>query len=618
MNHYPVWKYWLVGIITCLGLLYALPNLFGEDEAVQISGLRGSTLTAELTAKMLAALDQAKLAPLGQEAQPGGALLLRFTNPETQLKAASVVREAVGNDYVVALNLAPRTPGWLQAIGAKPMYLGLDLRGGVHFLLEIDMVGALEQAMERYAGELRARLRDAKLRYSTVTREGVNLRIGFRNPEDAQKAYTLIRDGYTGLAVTQQPAGEETALHLQLTEAEQKTVKKFALQQNLTTLRNRVNELGVAEPLIQQQGEGRIVVELPGVQDTARAKEILGATATLEFRLVDTEHDLAGALAGKVPPTARLYRDREGRPVLLKRQVIVTGDQITDAASGIDQQSGTPSVFISLDGVGAKRMNDTTRENIGKPMSVVFIETRDEEKMQDGQSVKTPRKIEEVINTAVIRSQFSQRFQITGLDSSDEAHTLALLLRAGALAAPMRIIEERTVGPSLGQENIQLGTYSALAGMIMVLIFMATYYRLSGWIANAALILNLVLVIALLSLFQATLTLPGIAGIVLGIGMAVDANVLIFERIREELRNGNTPHASIEAGYDKAYSAIMDANITTVIAAALLFSFGTGPVKGFAVTLVLGILTSMFTAITGTRAVFSWLYGQRRINKLSI
>ncbi len=480
------------------------------------------------------------------------------------------------------------------------------------------MDGALEQAAERYAGDLRASLRDAKLRYSAVTREGKTLQIQFRAAEDGQKGDALISAQYAGLSVTQRQTGEETWLDIQLTEAEQKTIKKFALQQNLTTLRNRVNELGVAEPLLQQQGDSRIVVELPGVQDTARAKEILGATATLEFRMVDTEHDLSAALAGTVPPTARLYRDRQGMPALLKRNVIVTGDQVTDASSGIDQQSGTPAVFISLDGVGAKRMNDTTRENIGKPMSVVFIETRDETKLQDGKPVRTARKIEEIINTAVIRSQFSQRFQITGLDSSDEAHTLALLLRAGALAAPMRIVEERTVGPSLGQENIRLGTQSAIAGMIMVLIFMGVYYRLSGLVANMALVLNLVLVVALLSLFQATLTLPGIAGIVLGIGMAVDANVLIFERIREELRNNNSPHASIEAGYDKAFSAIMDSNITTVVAAALLFSFGSGPVKGFAVTLVLGILTSMFTAITGTRAVFSLLYGKKRISQLSI
>lgn len=403
-----------------------------------------------------------------------------------------------------------------------------------------------------------------------------------------------------------------------VSEQERNEIQEFALQQNITTLRNRVNELGVAEPVIQQQGSSRIVVQLPGVQDTARAKEILGATATLEYRLVDGTHDVQKALAGQVPPGSRLYRERNGAPILLDRRVIVTGDQIIDAASGFDQQSGSPAVFVTLDGAGAKKMSQVTRENIGKPMAVVFIENKTETRLVDGKPVNSVRRVEEVINVATIRDHFSKRFQTTGLDSSNEARDLALLLRAGALAAPVQIIEERTVGPSLGQDNIDQGFTSVLVGFVVVLFFMALYYRLFGLVANLALFANLVMIVAVLSLLQATLTLPGIAGIVLTVGMAVDANVLIFERIREELRLGNSPQASIQAGYEKAFSTIADANITTLIAAIVLFSFGTGPIKGFAVTLSIGIVTSMFTAIMGTRAVINLIYGRKRVHKLAI
>ncbi len=403
-----------------------------------------------------------------------------------------------------------------------------------------------------------------------------------------------------------------------LTERAVRTLREFALQQNITTLRNRVNELGVAEPVIQQQGQTRIVVQLPGVQDTARAKEILGATATLEFRAVDEGHDVQDALDGRVPVGSRLYRTREGQPVLLKKQVIITGDYITNAASTIDQRSGSPAVSIRLDGRGGRIMGNHTKENVGRRMAVVFIENKVETRRVDGELVRIKRTIEEVINIAVIRDRFSSNFQITGLDNTEEAANLALLLRAGALAAPIEIVEERTVGPSLGQENIDQGFQSVVIGLILVLVFMAVYYRVFGLVADLALIMNLVLIVAVLSLFQATLTLPGIAGIVLTVGMAVDANVLIFERIREELRSGNTPQASIHSGYEKAFSTIADANITTLIAAVVLFGFGTGPIKGFAITLSIGIVTSMFTAIMGTRAVINLIYGGRRVAALAI
>jgi preprotein translocase subunit SecD len=442
--------------------------------------------------------------------------------------------------------------------------------------------------------------------------------IRFREQPVMEKAVAVIEKEYPALDVKTRQEGGNYYLTAHLKEKELLEVRRFAVRQNITTLRNRVNELGVSEPVIQQQGESRIVVELPGVQDTARAKDILGATATLEYRLVDTQHNAQDAAAGRVPAGDRLYYDRQGQPVLLKRSVIVTGDQITDAASGLDQQTGSPAVYVTLDGKGARRMGQVTKENVGKPMAVVYIENQVVSRIVDGKRVKKTKKVEEVINVATIREQFSKRFQTTGLDSTEEAHNLALLLRAGALAAPMEIVEERTVGPSLGQQNIDQGQRSVVIGFIVVLVFMAFWYKAFGMVANLALALNLVLIVAVLSMMQATLTLPGIAGIVLTVGMAVDANVLIFERIREELRNGNSPQASIHAGYEKAFSTIADANITTLIAALVLFSFGTGPIKGFAITLSVGILTSMFTAIMVTRGVVNLSYGGRRISKLSI
>jgi preprotein translocase subunit SecD len=546
-------------------------------------------------------------------------LLVLLRNSDIQLKAQDALRKGLGSDYSVALHLAPATPNWLQAIGALPMNLGLDLRGGVHFLMEVDMDAAVQQAEERYVEDLRALLREKRVRYLSIGRLGAGgVEVKFRNTEQRDQAEKLIHGEYFELLLRSLDGERSPRLEITLGEKEKREIQRLALQQNITTLRNRINELGVAEPTIQQQGQNRIVIQLPGVQDTARAKEILGATATLEFRLVDVTHAAQQAAEGRVPAGSRLYYERGGAPILLKKRVILTGSHITDAASGIDQQSGSPAVYVTLDGQGARSFSRVTGENIGKPMAVVFIETKTETRMAEGKPIKVHRRVPEVINVATIRDQLSKRFQITGLDSTEEARNLALLLRAGALAAPTDIVEERTVGPSLGQDNIEKGFQSVLIGFFLVLIFMAVYYRVFGLIADLALTANLVLLVSLLSLLQATLTMPGIAGIVLTVGMAVDANVLIFERIREELRNGNSPQASIEAGYRNALSSIADSNITTLIAAVVLFGFGTGPIKGFAVTLSLGIFTSMFTAIIGTRAAINLIYGGRRKAKLLI
>jgi preprotein translocase subunit SecD len=480
------------------------------------------------------------------------------------------------------------------------------------------MDAAVQQTMERYTDDIRTLMRNERVRYLRVSSEGNGVLVKFKEPVKRDQAEQLIYDEFRNLTVEVYEEGDGYFVKASLKPAEIREVKKFALNQNITTLRNRVNALGVAEPSIQQQGERRIVVQLPGAQDPAKLKEMLGATATLEYRLVDTEHSVEDAVNGRVPPGSKLYSERNGQPVLLKKQVIVTGNQITDASSGLDQRSGQPAVFVSLDGVGAKRMRRMTNENVGKPMAVVFIENRTTTRTVNGQEVKRKQKVEEVISIANILEPFGRRFQTTGLDSTDEAHDLALLLRAGALAAPIEIVEERTIGPSLGQDNIEQGVLSVQIGMVLVMIFMALYYRVFGIVADMALLLNLVLIVAILSMLQATLTLPGIAGIVLTVGMAVDANVLIFERIREEVRNGNSPQASIHAGYEKAFSTIMDANITTLIAAVVLFSFGTGPIKGFAVTLAIGIMTSMFTAIIGTRAVINLIYGRKRVKALAV
>ncbi len=616
MNRYPLWKYLLLLAALAVGVVYALPNLYGEDPALQISSTRG-LVDERVRAEVERTLKEAGL-PYTSVALEGERILVRLPDTETQLRARDLLARRLGERYVVALHLAPATPAWLRAIGALPMYLGLDLRGGVHFLMEVDMDAAVRQALERYVDELRALLRSEKVRYLTISREGEAVKLRFRSAEARERAIRLIRKEFPRLLLEPQE-GEGYPLVARLSEEEVREIRKLALEQNITTLRNRVNELGVAEPVIQQQGQDRIVVQLPGVQDTARAKEILGATATLEFRQVDEEHDpLEAVRTGRVPPGSRLYRERDGKPILLKKRVIVTGDHIINAASGIDPRDGSPMVSITLDSAGGKIMHRFTKENVKRLMAVVYIENKVETRVVDGKPVKVRKRVEEVINVARIREPFGKRFQITGLDSTREARNLALLLRAGALAAPIEIVEERTVGPSLGRENVEQGKRSVIVGFVLVLVFMAVYYRAFGLIADVALFFNLVLIVAILSLLQATLTLPGIAGIVLTVGMAVDANVLIFERIREELRAGNTPQASIQAGYEKAFSTIADANVTTLIAAVVLFSLGTGPIKGFAVTLSIGILTSMFTAIMGTRALVNLIFGGRRLKSLPI
>lgn len=620
MNRYPSWKYVLILIIILVGVVYALPNLYGSDPALQISSARGLDITqqtAELQAEI--ALEEAGIESKRMEIQENS-LLIRFDDEEKQLRAQDVIKKTLGRDYIVALNLAPSTPGWLAGLGASPMFLGLDLRGGVHFLMEVDMEAAIRKAEESYVSELRSLLRENKIRYKTIGRRdqgGVLIR--FQDAAQLDPGEILIDENFRDVDIEVDDSLEgEYRIILRMSEDAVIETRKNALQQNITTLRKRVNELGVAEPVIQQQGDRRVVVELPGVQDTARAKEILGATATLEFRMVDDEHSVQDAVQGRVPAGSKLYSERNGNPILLKKRVMLTGDHIIDAASGIDPDTGGPQVNITLDGKGGLIFSRITGDEVGKRMATVFIETKTETVEENGELVKRKITTEEVINAATIQSQLGKRFRITGLESTQEARNLALLLRAGALAAPIEIIEERTVGPSLGKDNIEQGYKSVIIGFVLVLIFMAVYYRLFGMIANLALALNVVLLVALMSMLQATLTLPGIAGIVLTVGMAVDANVLIFERIREEIRNGNSPHASIHAGYEKAFSTIADANITTLIAAVVLFGFGTGPIKGFAVTLSLGIICSMFTAIMVSRAVVNAIYGGKKIQKLMI
>jgi len=618
MNKYPLWKNLLIALVLLAGVVYALPNLYGDDPSVQVLATRSGKMDSATLDRLEQTL-KAQGIELKRAELSGDTLLLRFSSTEPQLKAYELVRETLGGNYAVALNLAPATPAWLQMLDAAPMYLGLDLRGGVHFLMQVDMDAAGVQALERYVSDWRTLLREKKVRYLTIVTNSGRVEARFRAAEERDQAQELLQKEYRDLLLETAERDGVFLVQAALSEQELRENKKFALQQNITTLRNRVNELGVAEPVIQQQGDERIVVQLPGVQDTARAKDILGATATLEYRLVDEERSVADAVAGRVPPSSRLYYERNGQPILLQRQVIITGDQIIDAASGIDSQSGGPMVSVTLDGQGARRMDNTTRDNVGKRMAVVFIETKTETKMVNGQPQRSTSRTEEVISVAVIRDRFSKRFQTTGLDSPDEARNLALLLRAGALAAPMEIVEERTVGPSLGAENIAKGFNANIYGFIAIGIFMIIYYRVFGTISVIALSFNAILMVAVLSLLQATLTLPGMAGIALTIGMAIDANVLINERIREELRAGNSPHAAIHAGYERAWGTIMDSNITTLIAGFALFWLGSGPVRGFAVVLCIGILTSMFSAVLVSRGIVNLVYGRKaRIAKLSI
>lgn len=616
MNRYPAWINLLVAASVAIGLLFAAPNFFGDDPAIQISRVDGAALESPESDLFVQLLEDENIGQISAFLDDGRALI-RFNLVEDQLKASDLLRQELGRSYVVALTLAPRTPDWLRALGLRPMSLGLDLRGGVHFLFEVDMEAAIAQRLESYAEDFSRLLREERIRRN-VRVVGHEVRVRLGDPDDLDKAEELISEAEPLMSVKRGTVEGERGLVVTMTPDQIRDRQNFAIEQNTVTLRNRVNELGVAEPVVQRQGLNRIVVQLPGVQDPSQAERVLGATATLEFRLVCEGQNAFDAQArGRAPLGCELFMDRAGTPVLLRRASIVTGAQLVDASQGFDQQTASPAVFVRLDSRGADSMLMTTRENLNKPMAVLFVEQRRETVEQNGEFVEVTRVDKQVISVATIRGVFSSNFQITGLDIV-EARDLSLLLRAGALAAPIYKVEERTIGPSLGQDNIDKGMRAILIGFGLVVLFMAIYYRGFGLIANLALLTNLVFIVALLSMLQASLTLPGIAGILLTVGMAVDANVLIFERIREELRNGNTPQASISAGYEKALSTIADANITTLIAAVVLFVLGTGPVKGFAVTLSLGILTSMFTSIIGTRTIVNLVFGGRKLERLPI
>jgi len=604
----------MVAFIVAIGALYATPNLYGEDPAVQVSGLRGveANVTTLDTIKGHLTTSNIDFASIVLEK---GQILTRFKNTEDQLKARDVLDDNLGKQYSVALNLTPATPDWLASIGGTPMKLGLDLSGGVSFLMEVNMKEAINKAKIGMVADFRGDLRNEKIRYRSVKEVGDSIVVIFRKVADLDAAKSLLKKRYNDLLLNTDE--ESLTLTAQMTEVKLKEIREYALKQNILIIRNRVNELGVAEPLVQRQGKKHIVIELPGVQDTAKAKEILNATATIEFRLVDTEGDLNAALNGRIPANSILLTDKDGKPTLLKKRIMLTGDHITDAKSGFDEYS-RPQVNISLDSAGGSKMSNGTKSNIGKPMATVFIEYKPTDK-RDAEGNMIFEKVQEVISVATIQSRLGKSFRITGAGSQTEAHNLALLLRAGALIAPIAIVEERTVGPTLGAENVQLGFQAIMMGFGLVFIFMIIYYRAFGIVANCALGANLVLIIGVMSLIPgATLTLPGMAGIVLTVGMAVDANVLIFERIREEIREGKTIQQAIHQGYEAAFSTIIDANITTLIAALILFAVGTGPVKGFAVTLSIGILTSMFTSVVGSRTIVNAIWGGKSLKKLSI
>jgi len=612
LNQNSFFKVLVVLFMVLMCGLYALPNLYGEDNAVQISGSRNATVTAALESRITAALAEQNI-PLKSVEFENEQLLIRLPDSDSQLKARDFLDRELGTDYVVAMNLAPDTPEWLEGLGGTPMKLGLDLRGGVHFLMEVDMNEAIGKSLEDAESDFRTALREEKLRYRSVNVRDGFIDIQFRDEETLDKAEFFLENRNRDLTYQEM---DDLVLRARFSEQKLAEIRDYAVKQNITIIRNRVNQLGVAEPVVQKQGAERIVVQLPGIQDTAQAKEILNATATLEFRMVDQDNDVRDAIAGRVPPGSQLLYEGE-RPVLLDKRVVVTGNHIIDANSGVDEY-GLPQVSISLDSEGGNKMSRNTRENVGKPMATVFIEYKATGE-RDANDKLIFERHEEVINVATIRGQFASNFQITGLDSPKEARDLSLLLRAGALIAPIQIVEERTVGPSLGQENIDLGMQAIVWGLALIMVFMLVYYKAFGIVADIALGLNLVMIIGIMSMIPgATLTLPGMAGIVLTVGMAVDANVLIFERIREEIRDGRSPQQAIHQGYDSAFSTILDANITTFIAGLILFAVGTGPIKGFSITLMIGIATSMFTAILVTRVIVNAIWGGRRVSKLAI
>lgn len=601
MNRYPAWLNLLIVFVLVIGLIYTIPNFFGESPAVQVSPARAtSVVDATLLANVQESLESANVTVEAAYLDPNG-IKIRFGDTDTQLRAKDILQREFGDGYVVALNLLSNSPRWMASINALPMYLGLDLRGGVHFLLQVDMDAALTKSADRYVQDMRQFMREEGIRYARISREGQSVRVRFREADVRDKALPLLDRELPDLFIKSSDAGGEFRIVATLRPEVETQIREFALQQNITTLRNRVNELGVAEPIVQQSGLDRVVVQLPGVQDTAKAKDILGRTASLEIRLVDEEKmdpgNLEAARKGQVPFGDELLYDRDNIPYLLKRDVILTGDRISDAQPGFAQDTGEPAVHLNLDGRGASIFQQVTRDNVGRRIAMVLVEK--------GKA--------EVVTAPVVRTEIGGgRVQISGRMSVTEARDTALLLRAGALAAPMEIVEERTVGPSLGADNIERGVRSTWMGFAALALFIALYYSVFGIVSVIALCVNMMLLVALLSMLQATLTLPGIAAVALTLGMAIDANVLINERIREELRNGTTPQAAITAGYERAWGTILDSNITTLIAALALFSFGTGPIRGFAVVHSLGILTSMFSAVVVSRAIINFLYGGRR------
>ena len=618
MSDFPRWKYALVAIVLALGLLYAAPNVFRPQPAVQVSANRGGAVDAALQKKVEDTLGESKI-PYQDVAIQGDRLLARFANTDVQLHASDTLRLSLGDNYTVALNLASTVPHWLESIGAHAMPLGLDLQGGVHFLMQVDQNAVLVKQQQRYLDDIRSVLREKNIRYDSVGPSGQGVQVVLRSPADRDAAFKAIAADAQDLAIidTTTPGGAP-ALQANIKPDKITELAQNTIRQNVTTLRNRVNALGVSEPLIQQQGDSRIVVELPGVQDTAEAKRILGATATLEYHANDENvNPFEAEKSGNLPPEDKLYHDKDGRPVVLKKKIIVSGDELVDASQGYDQQTGTPDVDVTLNSAGARKMLDFTTQNVGKRMGVVYIERTPETKIVDGKEVHSAKTTETVINNATIQGVFGKRFQTTGL-GQQEAQTLAVMLRSGSLAAPVDIVEQRVIGPSLGQDNIRKGERAVILGLLLVLGAAAIYYKLFGLVADIALFFNLVMLIAVMSAIGVTLTMPGIAGIVLTLGMAIDANVLICERIREELRNGSTPLASIRAGYEKAWSTILDANVTHLLAALGLMTLGSGAIKGFGITLFIGILTSLFTSVTVTHAITAAIHGHRKLKTLSV
>ena len=596
MNQYPLWRYIFIVSIILLGFVYASPNLFPQDYSIFISFQNQGENFELIEDRINERIEETGIKPKKIEKSDTG-LIIRFNAQQSRSTVMQSLNSVVDStEAILAYGLSPTSPNWLKLLGASPMFMGLDLRGGVHFLMQVDTQAVKVQKLNQTLEEIKTTLREEKIRYQSAVMDRERIKVNFNSAELLGKSETVLKSRLETIDIVSESSKE---IIISVKEDYLAESIENALQQNLTTLRNRVNEFGVSEPVIQRQGQSRVVVQLPGIEDTAQAKKIIGATASLEFRMVFMDGDVRDATSGRLPIGSQLFNKVDGAPVLLEKKVLLTGEYVIDASSGFDQQSGSPAVFITLDGKGSRIFSKVTRERIGRPMAVVFIEQR------------KGKRFEEVINIATIRDQLSKRFQITGLSNTENARTLALLLRAGSLAAPMEIIQERTVGPTLGEANIKSGYRSVIIGLIGVMLFMLFYYGKFGLFANLALLVNLVLIVAVLSVLQATLTLPGIAGIVLTVGMAVDANVLIFQRIREEIANGNTPQMSIASGYKKAFSTIADANVTTLIAALVLFSFGTGPVKGFAITLSIGIVTSMFTAIVGTRAIVNLLYGKK-------